>query len=50
MDAATRQVNAHAEPWVRRATEEEREAAENQKRRDALQEELEKIGRDVQSL
>ena len=50
VDAATRQVNAHAEPWVRRATEEEREAAENQKRRDALQEELEKIGRDVQSL
>ena len=50
VDAAVRQVNAHAEPWVRRATEAEREAAENQKRRDALQEELEKIGRDVQSL
>ena len=50
VDAAVRQVNAHAEPWVRRATEAEREAAENQRRRDALQEELEKIGRDVQSL
>ena len=48
--AATRQVLATTAPWSRAAVEAENEIAANQARRDALQEALDALRRDVQSL
>ena len=48
--AATRQVLATTAPWSRAAVETENEIAANQARRDALQEALDALRRDVQSL
>ena len=48
--AATRQVLATTAPWSRAAVETESEIAANQARRDALQEALDALRRDVQSL
>ena len=48
--AATRQVLATTAPWSRAAVEAENEIAANQARRDELQEALDALRRDVQSL
>ena len=48
--AATRQVLATTAPWSRAAVEAENEIAANQARWDALQEALDALRRDVQSL
>ena len=48
--AATRQVLATVAPWSRAAVETENEIAANQAKRDALQQALDALRRDVQSL
>jgi hypothetical protein len=48
--AATRQVLATVAPWSRNAVETETEIAANQAKRDALQQALDALRRDVQSL
>ena len=48
--AATRQVLATVAPWSRAAVETETEIAANQAKRDALQQALDALRRDVQSL